>query len=74
MAKADSGSLPSRGGWTFDPLIICSRTASRFSWEGQDERDHACGRGWAVVTKDGELTGRIFLHLGDDSAFRAVRE
>ena len=43
-----------------------------FSWNGQDENDPACGRGWAIV--DGEaLVGRIFLHQGDDSSFRAVR-
>ncbi len=43
-----------------------------FSWSGQDESDPACGRGWAVV-EDGELRGRIYLHLADDSAFRAVK-
>lgn len=43
-----------------------------FSWSGQDENDPACGRGWAVV-EDGELRGRIYLHLADDSAFRAVK-
>lgn len=43
-----------------------------FSWDGQDENDPASGRGWAVV--EGEaMEGRIFLHLGDDSSFRAVR-
>jgi hypothetical protein len=41
-----------------------------FSWEGQDETDPACGRGWAEIEKD-ELKGRIFIHMGDDSAFRA---
>lgn len=41
-----------------------------FSWEGQDELDPACGRGWAEIEKD-ELRGRIFIHMGDDSAFRA---
>jgi hypothetical protein len=43
-----------------------------FSWGGQEELDPASGRGWAVIEK-GELRGRIFIHLGDDSAFRAVR-
>ena len=42
-----------------------------FSWEGQEELDSACGRGWAVI-EDGELKGRIFFHQGDDSAFRAM--
>ena len=43
-----------------------------FSWEGQDELDPASGRGGAVI-ENGELHGRIFFHLGDDSTFRARR-
>jgi hypothetical protein len=43
-----------------------------FSWEGQEELDPASGRGWAVI-ENGELRGRIFIHLGDDSMFRARR-
>ena len=49
-------------------------SAVEFSWEGQNEMDRASGRGWAAVADDGSLDGRIFLHLGDDSGFRAVRE
>src|SRR5687768_5610063 len=45
-----------------------------FSWDGNDECDPASGRGWAVLSDDGSLSGRIFLHGGDDSAFRAVPE
>lgn len=30
------------------------------------------GRGYAELS-NGELTGRIYFHLGDDSAFRAVK-
>jgi hypothetical protein len=43
-----------------------------FTWEGQEELDSASGRGWAAI-EDEELKGRIFFHLGDDSAFRAMR-
>jgi hypothetical protein len=43
-----------------------------FSWSGRDERDPACGRGWAVI-ENSELCGRIYLHLADDSAFRAIK-
>ena len=43
-----------------------------FSWEGRDELDSASGRGWAVI-ENGELSGRIFIHQGDDSRFRARR-
>jgi hypothetical protein len=44
-----------------------------FSWQGSDEMDDASGRGWAVIEGSGELTGRIFFHQGDDSAFTATR-
>ena len=43
-----------------------------FSWEGHDELDPASGRGWAVIENE-ELHGRIFIHQGDDSTFRAIR-
>ncbi len=43
-----------------------------FSWSGQEENDLVCGRGWAVI-ENGELSGRIYLHLADDSAFRATK-
>lgn len=43
-----------------------------FSWSGQEENDSVCGRGWAVI-ENGELKGRIYLHLADDSAFRAIK-
>jgi len=52
---------------------LCGGTPRfEFSWSGQDENDPACGRGWAVV-RSGELNGRIYLHLSDDSAFRAIK-
>ncbi|HOI65005.1 MAG TPA: hypothetical protein PLD03_00190 [Thiomonas arsenitoxydans] len=43
-----------------------------FSWSGADENDPMSGRGWLEVTGD-QAQGRIFIHLGDDSAFTAVR-
>ncbi|MBI1851779.1 MAG: hypothetical protein HYR85_15675 [Planctomycetes bacterium] len=43
-----------------------------FSWSGNDESDAASGRGWATVDGDA-MTGRIFIHDGDDSAFTAKR-
>lgn len=44
-----------------------------FSWAGDDDADAACGRGWAVIERDGTLQGRLFIHQGDDSAFTATR-
>jgi hypothetical protein len=43
-----------------------------FSWEGFDDRDPSCGRGWAVL-KGATLEGRFYFHNGDDSAFVAER-
>ena len=46
------------------------RDRLEFSWEGDDDGNPVCGRGWAEV--DGkELKGRLFFHLGDDSSFTA---
>ncbi|CAN5137184.1 hypothetical protein BH18ACT4_BH18ACT4_05810 [soil metagenome] len=45
-----------------------------FSWDGNEECDPASGRGWATLESDGSLSGRIYIHSGDDSAFRAIRE
>lgn len=44
-----------------------------FSWSGADESDPMNGRGWMDVTAD-QAEGRIFIHLGDDSGFTAVRQ
>jgi hypothetical protein len=43
-----------------------------FSWSGIDENDPMSGRCWMEVAGD-QSQGRIFIHLGDDSAFTAVR-
>jgi hypothetical protein len=43
-----------------------------FTWHGFDEGDELTGRGYAEIV-DGELRGHIYFHLGDDSAFRAVK-
>ena len=48
------------------------RPGVEFSWQGSDEGD-VSGRGWAALNADGTLEGRIYFHLGDDSAFRAER-
>ena len=43
-----------------------------FSWEGTNDADATCGRGWATIADD-KLVGRLFFHNGDDSAFIAER-
>ncbi len=43
-----------------------------FTWHGFDEGTELTGRGGARIV-NGELYGHLYIHLGDDSAFRAVR-
>ena len=43
-----------------------------WSWDGRNDTDPGCGRGWATVV-DGELVGHFFIHCGDGSAFKARR-
>ena len=43
-----------------------------FTWHGFDEGDELTGRRHAEIV-DGELRGHVYIHLGDDSAFQAVR-
>ena len=54
------------------PERIGKQERVEFSWEGQSDSDPACGRGWAIV-KESELHGRIYIHCGDDSWFKAVK-
>ena len=46
---------------------------AEFSWEGQDENDPACGRGWAALGTAGRLVGHFYIHNGDDSGFVCER-
>jgi hypothetical protein len=43
---------------------------AEFSWEGLNDDDPACGRGW-VAMGTGRLVGHIFIHNSDDSGFIA---
>ena len=42
---------------------------AEFSWEGHDEGDPACGRGWVTIGTAGRLVGQVFIHNGEDSGF-----
>ena len=44
-----------------------------FTWHGFDEGDAVAGSGHAEIV-GGELQGHFYIHLGDDSAFRAIRQ
>ena len=43
-----------------------------FSWEGENDNDPGCGRGWGALRGD-RLEGRLYIHRGDDSGFVASR-
>jgi hypothetical protein len=49
------------------------KPAVEWSWDGNDECDPAQGRGWAVLETERLLGGRIFIHQGDNSSFRAEK-
>lgn len=55
-------------------VVVHDRTpVAEFSWAGEDLDGHpVSGRGWARRTPEG-LTGRLFIHEGDESAFDAKR-
>ena len=44
-----------------------------WSWEGRNDSDPGCGRGWARLEAS-KLTGRFYIHCSDDSAFEAERQ
>jgi hypothetical protein len=46
---------------------------AEFSWQGHDEGDEACGRGWVALAAAGSLVGHFFIHSGDESGFVCER-
>jgi hypothetical protein len=47
--------------------------SAEFSWQGHDEGDEVCGRGWAAIGTAGDLVGHVYIHQGDDSGFVCER-
>jgi hypothetical protein len=47
---------------------------AEFSWEGHDENDPACGRGWVMIGTAGRLVGHFYIHNGDDASFANAAE
>ncbi|MEV0051018.1 hypothetical protein AB0H34_11040 [Saccharopolyspora shandongensis] len=48
------------------------RPCVEFSWDGDGEDQPVNGRGWAMLADNGTLEGHLFIHMGDDSGFRAT--
>ena len=49
------------------------KTGVESLWDGNGEFAPVQGRRWAVLDGN-EIEGRLFIHRGDDSGFRAVRK
>src|SRR5215469_18076915 len=44
---------------------------AEFSWQGEDDGEPTCGRGWAILEVPERIAGSVFIHLGDESTFVA---
>ncbi len=45
-----------------------------FSWEGMNDRDPVCGRGWFRLQSINKSSGKIFIHMGDESTIELQRK
>lgn len=61
------GYLDCRTQMDSEPLKI------EFSWVGDSENDPVSGRGWAVIDGEGQISGMLFIHCGDESWFKATK-
>ena len=50
-----------------------SKARFEFTWEGDDEGTPMSGFGWLEPSGENNLRGRIKIHLGDSSSFKAKR-
>lgn len=56
------------------PTMRDGRPALEFSWEGFDDCDARCGRGWVRLGENPDtLEGMFCFHMGDRSGFKAAR-
>ncbi len=50
------------------------QSSVEFSWEGFNDTDPACGRGWAALISGVRMNGHLFIHTSDDSPFSAIKQ
>ncbi len=58
---------------------IDTRASSRtprieYSWQGKNDSDETCGRGWFEFPTPAKGEGRLFFHYGDESGIIIERE
>jgi len=57
-----------------EPTEREGKPALEFSWEGSDDGDDRCGRGWLRLGDGSDvIVGQFFFHRGDRSRFMAQR-
>lgn len=61
-----------RGGIDYRASVRDGGLLVEFTWEGMSEGDRISGRAIATLHDD-QLTGTLFIHLGDESSFVAHR-
>lgn len=47
--------------------------SAEFSWQGSDDGEDACGRGWVMIRTARRLLGHFLTHNAHDSGFTAAR-
>ena len=52
---------------------IKSPTKVEFSWEGTSEYDPVSGRGWFEIKSGNSIFGMLFIHNGDESWVKAIK-
>jgi hypothetical protein len=48
------------------------RPRAEFSWQGDDEGDDVCGRGWVALRDDGALDGHLFFQAHRSRTLRMI--
>lgn len=62
------------GGMDYEQSERNGKPAVEWTFDGNDEMDPISGRGWAILQADGTLTGKFFIHQGDNSGFTAKKD
>ena len=57
-----------------DVRVNSQRPFLEYSWQGKDDRDDACGRGWFEFDTPSSGEGKLFIHCGDESVVKIERE
>ena len=60
-------------GW-MDVRVSHRTPLLEYSWQGDDEGEDCCGRGWFEFPTPDNGEGIIFIHCGDDSEITIERE